>query len=73
MPTWKGNRGKSMTERAGRKQWNAGRTYAGPVEELPIGVDEKEANMRNKLSRGKVTAAFLLQCLTAIEVSPLHL
>lgn len=39
-----------MTERAARKQWNAGRTYAGPVEELPIGVDEKEANMRNKLT-----------------------
>ncbi|WP_366484954.1 DUF6471 domain-containing protein [Devosia sp.] len=29
--------------------------------------------MRNERSRGKLTAAFLLQCLTAIEVSSLHL
>lgn len=62
-----------MTERAGRKQWNAGPRCAGPVEERSIGVDEKEANMRNERSRGKLTAAFLLQCLTAIEVSSLHL
>lgn len=50
MPTWKGNGGKSMTARAGRKQWNAGRAYAGRVEERPIGVDEKEANVRNERS-----------------------
>lgn len=51
-----------------------GVTYAGLVEKLAaIGVDEKEANVRNKLSRGKFTAAFLLQCLTAIEVNSLHL
>ena len=73
MPTWKGNRGKSMTARAGRKQWNAGRTYAGPVEERPIGVDEKETNVRNGLSWGKFTAAFLLQCLAAIETTDLRL
>ena len=59
MPTWKGNRGKSMTM-GGAQAVERGRRYTGPVEELPIGVDEKEANMRNKLSRGKVTAAFLL-------------
>jgi hypothetical protein len=42
-------------------------TYAQLVERLAaIGVDEKEANVRNKLSRGKFTAAFLLQCLSAI-------
>lgn len=34
-----------------------------------IGVEEKEANIRNKLSRGKFTAAFMLQCLTAIGIS----
>lgn len=51
-----------------------GVTYAGLVDKLAaIGVDEKEANVRNKLSRGKFTAAFLLQCLTAIEVNSLHL
>ncbi|WP_348271011.1 DUF6471 domain-containing protein [Devosia sp. Root436] len=31
-----------------------------------IGVGEKEANVRNKLSRGKFAAALLLQCLAAI-------
>ena len=44
-----------------------GVTYAQLVEKLAaIGVDEKEANVRNKLSRGKFTAAYLLQCLEAI-------
>lgn len=46
-----------------------GITYTGLVEKLAqIGVDEKEVNIRNKLSRGKFTAAFMLQCLTAIGV-----
>ncbi|WP_306026629.1 DUF6471 domain-containing protein [Oceaniradius stylonematis] len=44
-----------------------GVTYAQLVEKLSeIGVDEKEANIKNKLSRGKFTAAFMLQCLAAI-------
>jgi hypothetical protein len=44
-----------------------GVTYSQLVERLAqIGVDEKEVNVRNKLSRGKFTAAFLLQCLEAI-------
>ena len=44
-----------------------GVTYSGLVEKLTtIGVDEKEVNIRNKLSRGKFTAAFLFQCLEAI-------
>lgn len=51
-----------------------GVTYAGPVESLAtIGVDEKEPNVRNKLSRGKFTAAFLLQCLAAIEATDIRL
>lgn len=51
-----------------------GVTYAQLVERLAgIGIDEKEANVRNKLSRGKFTAAFLLQCLSAIESTSLHL
>lgn len=51
-----------------------GVTYAHLVDKLAaIGVDEKEVNVRNKLSRGKFTAAFLLQCLRAIEVRSLQL
>jgi hypothetical protein len=50
-----------------------GVTYSQLVEKLnAIGVDEKEVNVRNKLSRGKFTAAFLLQCLTAIGTATLH-
>lgn len=51
-----------------------GVTYAGLVERLAaIGVDEKEVNIRNKLSRGKFTAAFMLQCLEAIGCASLRL
>lgn len=51
-----------------------GVTYAQLVEKLAaIGVDEKEVNIRNKLSRGKFTAAFLLQCLAAIGVRSLQI
>jgi hypothetical protein len=38
-----------------------------------LGIDEKEVNVRNKLSRGKFTAAYFLQCLEAIGVSFLSL
>ena len=51
-----------------------GVTYAELVEKLAaIGVQEKEVNIRNKLSRGKFSAAFLLYCLEAIGVSELRL
>lgn len=51
-----------------------GVTYAQLVEELAdIGISEKEANVANKLSRGKFTAAFMLQCLSAIGVSDFRL
>ena len=44
-----------------------GITYAQLVEKLEaIGVTESEPNIRNKLARGKFTAVFLVQCLTAI-------
>lgn len=36
-------------------------------------IGEKEVNIRNKLSRGKFTAAFLLQCLSALDVDRLML
>lgn len=51
-----------------------GVTYAQLVDRLAeIGVEEKEVNIRNKLSRGKFTAAFFLQCLGAIGVNQIHL
>lgn len=51
-----------------------GVTYAQLVERLAaIGVDEKEVNVRNKLARGKFTAAFMLQCLKAVGLKELIL
>lgn len=51
-----------------------GLAYAGLVEALDrIGVDEKEVNVRNKLSRGTFTAAYLLQCLEAVGTRTVHL
>ncbi|MGO8608922.1 DUF6471 domain-containing protein [Rhizobium johnstonii] len=38
-----------------------------------MGIEENEPNIRNKISRGKFTAVFLLQCLTAIEAKTLRL
>lgn len=38
-----------------------------------IGVMDSERNIRNKISRGKFTAVFLLQCLEAIGASSLRL
>jgi len=51
-----------------------GLTYAQVVEKLAeIGVSEDERNLRNKLSRGKFTAAFMLQCLKAIGSNNLNI
>ena len=51
-----------------------GLTYAHLAERLAaIGIDDNERNLRNKVSRGKFTAGFLLQCLTAIGVTDLRL
>jgi len=51
-----------------------GVTYAQLVDKLQaIGVEEKEANIKNKLARGKFSAAFMVQCLEAIGVSKLNL
>lgn len=38
-----------------------------------IGVVEEEPAIRNKVGRGKFSAAFLLQCLEAIGVQSLRL
>lgn len=52
----------------------AGHTYASLTEKLnEMGVNEKEANVRNKIGRGKFSAAFLIYCLEAIGVSDLRL
>lgn len=51
-----------------------GVTYAQLAEKLAeIGVHETDKNLNNKISRGGFTAAFLLQCLAAIEASDLRL
>lgn len=52
----------------------AGVTYKELVEKLAaIGVEEKEVNIRNKLARGKFSAAFLFYCLEAIECRSIRL
>jgi len=51
-----------------------GITYAQLVGKLAdIGVMDSEPNIRNKISRGKFTAVFLLQCLEAIGAQSLRL
>ena len=51
-----------------------GMSYADLVRGLgENGVKESEANLRNKLSRGSFTAAFLFECLSAMGVKTLHL
>jgi hypothetical protein len=51
-----------------------GVTYAQLVDKLAeIGVHETEPNVRNKLARGKFTAVFLVQCLSAIGAPELRL
>lgn len=46
-----------------------GVTYA----QLAEMIGDKEVNIRNKLARGKFTAAFLLECLSSIGVDQLRL
>ncbi len=51
-----------------------GMTYAELVGKLAdVGVFDSEPNIRNKISRGKFTAVFLLQCLEAIGARSLQL
>ena len=51
-----------------------GVTYAQLADRLAgIGIDENERNLRNKVSRGKFTAGFLIQCLTAMGIETLSL
>ena len=49
-------------------------TYAGLAERLAgIGVDETEASIKNKVSRGAFSAVFFLQCLKVLNVRSLDL
>ena len=51
-----------------------GMTYAQLAERLQaIGVDEHEGTIKKKLSRGRFTAVFFVQCLTAIGSDRLRL
>lgn len=51
-----------------------GITSAQLAEKLAaIGVHDTERNLNNKISRGGFSAAFLLQCLHAIEANELRL
>ena len=51
-----------------------GVTYAQLAEKLAgMGIEEAEPNIRNKLARGKFSAAFFVECLTAIGVSVIRL
>ncbi len=49
-------------------------TYKGLVDKLAaIGIAESEANLRNEISRGGFTGAFLVQCMVAMGVTTLRL
>jgi len=49
-------------------------SYGQLVERLKaVGVKEDERNLRNKISRGKFTAAFMLACLEALGLSEIRL
>jgi hypothetical protein len=49
-------------------------TYAELVGKLAdLGVHDSEPNIRNKISRGKFTAVFLVQCLDAIGVQEVRI
>ena len=51
-----------------------GASYAVLAERLEaIGVHDNELNLRNKVSRGRFTAVFLMQCLKALEAERIHI
>lgn len=51
-----------------------GLTYADLVERLrPLGVDDNERNIRNKVARGTFSGVFLIQCLAALGVKTVDL
>ncbi|HZK89296.1 MAG TPA: DUF6471 domain-containing protein [Stellaceae bacterium] len=51
-----------------------GVTYETLTEKLAaIGVNDTAVNIRNKVARGKFSASFLLQCLSAVDCRVLRL
>ena len=51
-----------------------GTTYSQLADKLAaFGIADNERNLRNKVSRGKFTAGFFLQCLSALGCSSLCL
>ncbi len=51
-----------------------GINYKGLVDKLAeIGIRETESNLRNKISRGGFTGAFLIQCLVAMGAHTLRI
>lgn len=51
-----------------------GASYATLAEKLAaFGIADNELNLRNKVSRGRFTAVFLLQCLKALESEWIHI
>ena len=48
-------------------------TYEQLAQKLQeVGVNETPAAIANKISRGRFTAIFLLQCLDAIDIKTIH-
>ncbi|HEV7311891.1 MULTISPECIES: DUF6471 domain-containing protein [unclassified Sphingopyxis] len=51
-----------------------GVSYAGLAERLQKqGVEDNELNLRNKVSRGRFTAVFFMQCMQALGVDLLQI
>ncbi len=51
-----------------------GVTYAQLAAKLEeMGIHETERNLNNKISRGGFTAAFLIQCLDAIDANSIRI
>ena len=51
-----------------------GVSYAGLADRLSrLGITDNELNLRNKVSRGRFTAVFLIQCLKALDADWIHL
>ena len=51
-----------------------GVSYAGLAERLQVhGVEDNELNLRNKVSRGRFTAVFFMQCMQALGVELLQI
>ena len=49
-------------------------TYADLAVKLSvIGIHDNERNISNKISRGKFSAVFLVQCMEALGVEAIHL